>query len=475
MADFHYERLSALDASFLALEAPNTHMHVAITAILDPGPLSVPGGGVDFERIRGHVESVLDLIPRYRQRLMYVPLVEHPVWVDDPAFSLTYHVRHAALPHPGNLRQLKRLAGLIMSQKLDRSKPLWEIWVVEGLEGNRFAVITKAHHSMVDGISGVDMLKVLLSPTPDVPERTPAPWKPRPLPSESELLTGELLRRGQLFRSAVGGIGSAVLDPRRSFAALKAVGDGLFELVKGSATSASATPLNPDEIGPHRHFNWFRLDVERVKDVKRRLGGTINDVALATVAGGLGRYLRRHQIALDEMDFRVMIPVNTRALGDAAEPGNHVASLVAHLPIEETDPKRQLQRVSETTAELKASHQVHGVKLIEDVADWTDTAVITGMMRLAMRRRAGNLIVTNVPGPSFPLYLKGAPVLECYPLVPLMANQALGIALFSYAGSLHWGFNADRYAVPDLHELVEDTSHAFTELEKAASNEPQNV
>lgn len=468
MQDAHYERLSALDASFLSLEAPNAHMHVAVTAIFDPGPLATPNGGIDFDAIRTHVESVLERIPRYRQRLSYVPLVRHPVWVDDADFSLTYHVRHAALPRPGSLRQLKRLAGLIMSQKLDRTKPLWEIWVVEGLEGGRFALITKAHHSMVDGIAGVEVLNALLSTNPDgVPER-PAPWQPRARPTRTRLLADEGRRRIQLARRAFRGVAGALQHPRHSLAGLRELGDGLRELVRGSATMASETPLNPEAIGPHRHFDWFRVDLERVKGVKRRLGGTVNDVALAAVAGGLGRYLRRHAVDPKDLDFRVMIPVNTREPGSNVRPGNRVASLVAPLPIGETDPAVRLRRVAETTAELKASHQVLGVELIEDLADWTDTAVITAMMYLAMRRRAGNLVVTNVPGPPAPLYLEGAALLECYPLVPLMANQALGIALLSYAGSLHWGFNADRYTVRDLHDLVQDTAAAFAELEKTA-------
>lgn len=468
MSQSHYERLSALDASFLSLEEPNTHMHIAVTAILDPGPLATADGGVDFEVIRDHVESVLEDIPRYRQRLMYIPFSRHPVWVDDAAFSLTFHVRHASLPRPGSLRQLKRLAGIIMSQKLDRSKPLWEIWVVEGLEGGRFALITKAHHSMVDGIAGVDMLKVLLSPSQDVVERPPSPWRPRPVPTQSELLAGEVARRGQLAGRATRGIASLLREPRKAFDTLSEVAEGVMEVVGGAASPASPSPFNPDEIGPHRHFDWLRIDLERVKKVRARLGGTLNDVALATVAGGLGRYMKRHRVNLDGVDFRAMIPVNTRTPGSEAGTGNRVAPLVARLPVDELDPVLRLRQVSKTTAALKASHQVLGVKLVEDLADWTDTAVMTSMMRLAMRRRAGNLVVTNVPGPPFPLYLKGATVLECYPLVPLMTNQALGIALLSYAGNLHWGFNADRYTVRDLHELVGETAEAFAELEKAA-------
>jgi diacylglycerol O-acyltransferase len=464
----HYERLSALDASFLSLEAPNAHMHVAVTAILEPGPLAGVAGGIDFERVRLHLAGALDQIPRYRQRVAWEPLLRHPVWVDDAAFSLSYHLHHSALPRPGSLRQLKRLVGRLMSQKLDRSKPLWEMWVVEGLEDGRFAVITKVHHSMVDGIAGVDMLKAILSPSPEAPQREPGAWRPRPAPSGGELLAGELRRRGQLARSAAGGVAASLLHPRRAARVLADAGDGLLELARRGYRSASPTPLNPDRIGPHRHFDWLRFDLDRVKAVKRSLGGTVNDVVLATVSGAVGRYLVRHGVALSDLDFRAMIPVSTRPPGDTADAGNQVASLLARLPIDEADPARRLRRLVETTAALKASHQLRGVKLIEDAADWTATALVTGMVRLAMRRRAGNLVVTNVPGPTFPLYLHGAPLLECYPLVPLVANQALGIALISYAGGLYWGFNADRYAIRDLHDLVGDTAAAFEDLEKAA-------
>jgi diacylglycerol O-acyltransferase len=468
MGRSHYERLSALDASFLALETPSAHMQVAVVAVFEAGPLATPAGGVDIERIRNHLARTLDRIPRYRQRLVFTPLERHPVWVDDPEFSLSYHLRHTSLPRPGNVRQLKRLAGQIMSQKLDRSKPLWEIWVVEGLEHGRFALITQAHHSMVDGIAGVDVLTALFRPEEEGTEPGSSRWRPRPVPGASRLLAGELARRGRLARSMARGLLHGVADPRRAAAALGESAGSLLDLTRGTLAPASRTPLNPDAIGPHRHFDWVRFDLGTFKAVKARLGGTVNDVVLATVAGALRRYLQRHGLWPDEVDFRVLVPVSTRPAGDHGSLGNRVASVVVRLPLDEPEPLVRYRRVTETTRALKASNQVRGVAMVEELADRTSAALLTGLMRFAAQWRTGNMVVTNVPGPDFPLAMLGAPLLECYPLVPLFTNQALGIALFSYAGGLYWGFNADRYAVRDLHDLVDHVVESFASLEKAA-------
>jgi WS/DGAT/MGAT family acyltransferase len=467
----HYERLSALDASFLEIEDVASHMHVAATLLFDAAPLRCAHGGVDMERIRAYIASRLHFIPRYRQRIAYVPLERHPVWIDDDRFNLFYHVRHTALPRPGEERQLKRLCGRIMSQKLDPTKPLWEIWVVEGLEEDRFALIAKAHHAMVDGVSGMDLLTVVLSPTATSDFEPGPPWLPRPAPSPTELIFGEAYRRA-------GGIGAAAsrmaCTVRQPWTALREARDalaGIVETLGMSAAAASPTPLNPS-IGPHRRFDWARFDLDTVKAVKQRLGGTVNDVVLATVSGAARQFLAARGLPVDRLDFRAMVPVSVRAASEHRTLGNRVANFIAPLPVDEPNPIERYRKVVRATAQQKGSRVIHGTELIEEIGNWTSTTVLTQLMRMATQFRPFNVVVTNVPGPPIPLYLLEAPLRETYPMVPLFANQALGFALFSYAGSLFWGLNADWDAVPDLHDFATALHAELDVLRVAAEHAP---
>ena len=465
------ERLSAVDASFLEIEDQGTHMHVAVVLIFDAAPLTLENGGLDIERVRTFIASRLHRIPRYRERLTRIPVDGQPAWVEDENFNLHYHVRHTSLPQPGDVRLLKRLAGRIMSQQLDRGKPLWEMWIVEGLEGGRFAVITKVHHCMVDGIAGVDVLMLLMRRSPDASIEEPPAWFPRPRPSPGVLLAEEAVRRVRRPLNLARRATKALREPSSAVASVWESVSAVGEALDAGMRSAPNTPLNPPHIGPHRRFDWIRFDLDAVKEVRSRLGGTINDVVLATVAGAVGRFLRGRGVGTARLDFRAMVPVSTRVAAERGRFGNRVAMLLARLPINEPDPRERLRRVSETTAGLKHSKQVLGAELIEEIGDWLGTAIVTGSVRLAARIRAYNMVVTNVPGPRVPLYLLGAPLLETYPMVPLFSNQALGIALFSYHGGLYWGFNADWDRVPDLHELVEMLVLEFDELRKAAAAE----
>lgn len=462
----HYERLTALDASFVDIEDVNVHMHVAAALLFEPGARADAHGGVDMERLRAYVESRLHFIPRYRQRLAYIPFERHPVWVDDDRFNLFYHVRHSSLPRPGSERQLKRLCGRILSQKLDLTKPLWEIWVVEGLEGGRFALITKVHHCMVDGISGVDLITVMLSPDPTEGVGAPVAWKPRPAPTPQQLITGEIWRRATMPATALAGARRAIADPAAALAALRGTAEGFAELF--GAPPSSPTPMNPEQIGPHRRFDWLRLELAEVKAVKSKLGGTLNDVVLATVTGATRRFLQKRGLRPEETDFRAMIPVSLRQRSERGALGNRVAQMVAPLPLAEKSPRRRLAKIAATTQELKRSHQIEATELMEQMGDWTATAVLTQLVRLTAARRPYNIVVTNVPGPPVPLYLLGARMLASYPMVPLFTNQALGIALFSYADALYWGVSADWDALPDVHEFVEALAAAFAELSRAA-------
>jgi diacylglycerol O-acyltransferase len=460
----HYERLSAVDATFLDIEDENCPMHVGAVAIFEPGPLSRPEGGFDIERFSSFVESAM--VPRYRQRVARVPLAGFPIWVDDPRFNLHYHVRHLSLPHPGDDRLLKRLAGHVMSLPLDRSKPLWELWVVEGLAEGRFAIITKTHHCMIDGVGNADLMSASMRLSASATVRRAEKWQPRPAPGPVDLALGELGHRVSQTIGAVRAVLDAVRRPRRS---LKSLGDalgGLGEALGSSMHRTSPTPLNVD-IGPHRRFDWLRYELDDVKEVKNRLGGTVNDVILANVAGALRRFLMQRGEDVDALDFRALIPVNIRTADEAGAFGNRVTTVAAALPLDEPDPARRLARIVETTREVKRSRQSQGIETIEAVSEWGLTRLFTQLSRVAALSRPFNVVVTNVPGPQVEAYLLGSPLREVYPLVPLFKNQALGIALFSYDGGLFWGLNADWDAVPDLHDLVDGLRADFEKLRKA--------
>jgi WS/DGAT/MGAT family acyltransferase len=453
----HAERLSALDMSFLELEDANAHMHIGAVAIFDAAPIARPDGGIDIERIRRMIEAGLYRIPRYRQRLARIPILGHPVWVDDDRFNLAYHVRHTRLPAPGDERQLKRLAGRIMSQVLDRGKPLWEMWVVEGVGPDRFALVTKVHHCMIDGVGSVDLTGSFMRPTPDHDPRLDEPpprWIPRAAPGPRQLITSELFHRMVEPLVAADRLRKMVRDPRGAGRSLVDSALAVGEAVSAGLRPASPTPLNV-EIGPHRRFDWTSMDLALVREIGHRLGAKVNDVVLAIVAGALRKFLRRREIAVERLDFRAMVPVNVRTAEDHDALGNRVAMMVARLPLDARDPGERLSRVVAETAQLKRSRQPLGVRTLEELSDHTFTTLFTLFGRLAAGTRPFNLIVTNVPGPTFPVYVLGSRMVACYPLVPLYRNQALGIALFSYDGRLCWGFNADWDALPDLHDVVD--------------------
>jgi WS/DGAT/MGAT family acyltransferase len=477
MAHYAYERLSFLDNSFLIMEGPNTPMHVAGTATYETGSLRSPEGGIDIDRIRAYVSSRLHLIPRYRQRLAFIPVENHPVWVDDDHFNIHYHVRHTALPRPGDERQLKRLAARIMAQHLDRSKPLWEMWVVEGLEGgDNFALISKIHHCMVDGMSSVDLLNVLLQPEPVESFEPPPEWLPRLAPTSFELLRDAAYRYAtlpfELGRSIPDLVGQA-RDPRSDVRArMRAVRDTLSGMSR-----PSLTPLN-QPVGPHRRFDWLAMDLGRVKDVKNRVGGTLNDVVLTTVGGAVRRFLTRRRVHPEHLDFRVMAPVSVRSQQEQGSLGNRVSAWMVPMPLGEPDPRERLAKIRETTAALKDTKQAMGAEVLTAVGEWTPSTLLSLGAQLATRRLPFNLVVTNVPGPQVPLYLLGARMLDNYGLVPLMDNLCLGIVLFSYAGKLCWGFTSDWDLIPDLHDFVLDIEASFRELSELApleaAREPTN-
>jgi diacylglycerol O-acyltransferase / wax synthase len=471
MADRGYERLTQLDHSFLIYEGPSAPMHVGSTLIFEAGPLRRPGGGIDFERIEEYVLSRLHRIPRYRQRIAWTPLARDPVWVDDARFNVRYHLRHARLPRPGSERLLKRMAGRILSQHLDRGKPLWELWVIEGLEGDRVALVAKTHHCMIDGISAVDLLSVLLTPEPTEKAEPPPAWVPRPVPSGARLRRDELLWRARIPLDVASAGWRVVRNAGHEREVLRERLEATARLLRSGMGNASPTPLN-QPIGPYRRVDWLSMDLDAIRRVKQRLGGTVNDVVLAVVAGGVRSFLgRRRGIDVDRLDFRVMAPVSTRSATERGTLGNRVAAWIVPLPVGEPDARRRLTQIRETTAELKRTRQALGADTLSRVTEWTGSTWLSLGARLVTAVHPFNLVVTNVPGPRGPLHLLTARLLEAHPMVPLIGNLATGIALFSYGGRLSWGFTADWDLVPDLHDFAKAIEHAFRRLERAAAEE----
>jgi WS/DGAT/MGAT family acyltransferase len=459
MPEAFFERLSALDATFLDVENPTAPMHVGAALLFDAAPLTLGHGGIDIERLTRYTKCAVDSIPRYRQRIEWVPGLRHPVWVDDDRFNMNFHLRHTRLPLPGDERSLKRLVGRLFSQHLDRSRPLWEFWVVEGVENDSFALIVKVHHCMVDGVAGVQLLEALLQIMPNTEEREPLDWKPRPAPSRVELLRREVEHRMHGLRE-LSHFGPRI---RQNF-------KGVANVLRSGMKPAPRTPFTERDISPYRRFDWTRFRLDEVKAIKNALGGTINDVVLATTTGAVRRFLLRRNTDVDSVEgFRTLVPVNTRKTAGLSV-GNQIAMLLADLPVSTRDPIDRLKKTIEITMQLKTeSNQTGGAELIEDVADLTTKRLVSELYRVAMQLRTYNLVITNVPGPPIPLYMLGARMKAIYPMVPLMQNQNLGIALFSYNGTLHWGFNADWESFPNVHEFVEDLEASFAEYKALAA------
>jgi len=461
-----YDRLTFLDSSFLMMETPTSPMHIAASATFEAGPLRTREGGIDIDRIRSYIASRLHLIPRYRQRLAHTPIGNHPIWVDDEHFNIDYHVRHSALPKPGDERQLRRLAARLIAPHLDRRKPLWEIWILEGLaDPSRFVMISKVHHCMVDGLSSVDLMKVLLSPQPNVLFESPARWTPRPAPSAWNLAMDALERLVRLPIDLAGNLPQMVAEVNDPDSPLRA-GVKMIRETFGAGSRVSVTPLN-QRIGPHRRLDWLTMELADVKAVKRRLGGTLNDVVLATVAGALRRFLRRRGVKLAALDFRVMAPVSVRTDQEQETLGNRISGWTVPMPLDERDPLARLEHIRATTEHLKDSKQALGAAVLAQVGEWTPSTLLALGARLAVTALPFNLIVTNVPGPQQSLYMLGAKMTDNFGFIPLTDSLCLGVVLFSYAGKLCWGFTGEWELLPDLREFVEDIEASFLELSVA--------
>ncbi len=440
----HKDRLSAVDASFLHQEKEASHMHVGALVVFE-GPFP---SRADF---RAHLESRLRLVPRYRQKLA-VPRFEmgRPFWVDDPSFNLDYHVRHTALPSPGSEEQLRHLVGRIFSQRLDRSKPLWELWVVQGLEDGRFALISKTHHALVDGVAGVDIATVLfdLSPAPgELPEDDG--WAAAPEPSSADLVAegvkGLLKTPFELADKAIG----AAQHPLHTVERVREAAEGLGEVVWAGLNPAPDVPLNVD-IGPHRRVWWVESRLDDFREIKNALGGTVNDAVLAVVAGALGRWLRDRGVRTEGLELRALVPVSIRSDNERGELGNRIAAMRGPLPVYAGDPVERLKLVQEGMGSLKESKQALGAEVIAGLQDFAPPTLLAQASRLNFSTRLFNLIVTNVPGPQFPLYLLGREMERIVPVAFLPEKHALAIAIMSYNGKVDFGLLGDYDALSDL-------------------------
>jgi WS/DGAT/MGAT family acyltransferase len=389
--------------------------------------------------------------------------------VDDPHLNLRYHVRVSALPSPGSERQLMDLAGRVFSQALDRDKPLWEISLVEGLEDDRFALLAKTHHALVDGISGIDIVSVLFdtSPQPAAPPDTGDRWLPRPVPTRAQLLGEALLERATVPGEVARSVRAVFRGPRRVLEGVRDAAVGVGAMAWAGLNPAPATPYN-GSIGPHRRFTWVRAELRDVKAIKDSLGGTVNDVVLAVVAGALGRHMRRRGQQTDGVELKAMIPVSVRSDVERGALGNRVAAMMAALPVWCQEPLARLDIVREELANLKSSGQAVGAQVLTDLTGFAPPTIMDQAARLMSRQRFFNLVVTNVPGPQFPLYLAGRRMLDPFPMVPLAANQGLGIALLSYDGRINFGLVGDYDMIWDLDELADDVRASLAELADTA-------
>jgi len=458
----HKDRLSAVDASFLVQEKQSSHMHVGALVIFD-GP---PPGRDEFI---AHLGARLQRVPRYRQRLAFPPLeAGRPFWVDDPSFNLDYHVRHTALPKPGSEEQLRELAGRIFSQRLDRSKPLWEVWIVHGLEDGRFALISKTHHALVDGVSGVDIATVLfdLSLVPDEVEPDDG-WTPAPVPSDVELVAEGVVGLAKTPFSLAGRALGALQRPGETIARVREAAEGLGEVVWAGMNPAPDVPLNV-EIGSHRRVRWAQSRLADFKEIKNTLGGTVNDAVLTVVAGALRRWLHDRGVRTEGVELRALVPVSIRSEDERGSLGNRIAAMRGPLPVYVDDPVERLQIVRGSMGELKESKQALGAEVIAALNDFAPPTLLAQASRLNFSTRLFNLIVTNVPGPQFPLYLLGREMQEIVPIAFLPEHHALAVAIISYNGKVDFGLLADYDAMPDIDAFAAHLEESLAELLAAA-------
>ena len=460
------ERLTALDAEFLHLEDGSVQMAIAGACVFADPPLPL----ADLEAL---VAAKLHLIPRYRQRVRTVPFeFGRPVWSDDPDFDLGYHIRHTALPAPGDDEAFCRLMGRIMSQQLDRERPLWEMWLVEGLAGGRWAIIFKVHHCMVDGIAGVGLLTVLLDLAPDVELGAPEPWAPRREPGGAWKVLDAWGGLASDVGSLATAIPAAVVHPLASARSAVATAEGAVRFAERLTPTRPLSIEGP--IGPHRVWAHSSAGLDAVRTVRRAFGGTVNDVVLAAVTGGYRALLLERGDDVDSAVVRSLVPVSTRHEDGHGVPDNRVSCLFYELPVGLADPVDRLEAVRTQMSDLKASHIAEAGETLAAASDLAPPLLLGVVSRTTIRsmRRFGqqalNTVTTNVPGPQFPLYCRGHEMLEYRPYVPISHGLRVGTAILSYNGRLFFGITGDFRSTPDVGVLAVEAAAGIDELEEYA-------
>ena len=434
-------------------------MHVGGLTIVEGPPPSM-------EEFLEQIRRRLHLVPRYRHKLAHTALDSgRPVWVDDPSFNLEYHIRHAALPTPGGWEQLQGLTAWIFSQQLDRSKPLWEMWLIEGLKDDRFALISKSHHALIDGIAGIDLATVLFDLSPDPPplRHSGRAWQPHSEPGVAELLATGLLGAVRTGIALAEGALDALSHPEHALARAREAAEGVGEIVWAGLNPAPQTPLNVD-IGPHRRFVGVGSSLDDFKLVKNAFGGTVNDVVLAVVAGALRSFLISRGVRTEGMEMRALVPVSVRAEDEHGAGGNRIVVMRGPLPVYIADPLQRLNFVSAAMDGLKESKQALGAEVIAGVQNFAPPTILAQASRLNFSTRLFNLLVTNVPGPQFPLYVLGREMLEAYPVAFLPQHHALAIAIMSYNGQMNFGLLGDFDALPDIDAIGESIAEELATL-----------
>ena len=451
------DRMSPLDATFLHIEDDVNHMHIASCAIMQGPP---PAYGDLVELIRGK----LPLIPRYRQRVRFVPGgMGRPVWVDDPHFRIDYHVRHTAVPHPGDREHLRALAGRQLSHRLDMHRPLWEMWLIEGLADGQFAILHKVHHAMVDGLSGSDIMETLLDPSPEVAAPTPSAWEPTPPPSTVRVLSDAVVDTTRISLGRLGHLASDLSSPRD---AVNRVAAAVVGTLRIGETLAHTEDHLLGQPGPHRRWAWADGDLAAVKAIKTRLGGTVNDVILAAITNGYREFLLGRVPDLPETAFvRTMVPVSTRPAG-APKGGNEVAVMFADMPVGVDDPLDRLRIIHEQMKQAKNSGTVEGLDSLIENAVFLPPLLYAAGAKLAARtpQPAVSTITTNVPGPQHQLYMLGRPMRRMLGYVPLGMNQLVTVAIVSYNGQICCGITADYDRVPDVEVLAAGIENGLAQL-----------
>ena len=458
------DRMSPLDASFLVIEDDNNPMHIGSVAVFEGPP---PGYG-DFIRM---VASKLPLVPRYRQKVRMVPLqLGRPVWVDDPNFQVLYHIRHTAVPSPGGDDELRNLAGRVFAQKLDRAKPLWEFWVVEGLKEGRWALISKVHHAMVDGVSGSDLMQVLLDHRPEYAEPVIEDWSPSREPTSIEVLADATIDRLTEPLDALRGLPALARSPMPGGLSLGDVGRSLRAY--SSVVFGKTVDLN-GPIGPHRRWSWAKSSLADIKTVRQAFPGTVNDVVLAVITRGFRDLLLGRGQDVEDRVVRTMVPVSTRHPDEVG--GNRVSAMFPGLPVGIADPVERLTNIHQQMDGLKESNMAVAGDALVRMGGFAPPTLLALGIRLASRlpQRTVNTVTTNVPGPQLPLYVLGRQLLEAYPFVPIQGNVRISIAIFSYLGGMNFGVTGDYDTTEDIDVLTAGIEKGMAELVRRASPAPR--